>query len=300
MILRLLRASCLAIVACTGGLAHSEDVILGVLEEVPGVYVGEEVKTKVRALFARKGLKWEAYKSDCGDSECLSGLTSEYPGVVSWSIGLSGIKIGQVVARTPEKFAFYAHIGLQEIVSGKVPVVGKRSSEFGGFSGHELHRPLVADSKPYFRDPARWRPVQVTPDIQRRTLRLFREQVPNLCKLDSSDDQSLIPFPYGAKDLRVHAHRSNQGLLVMTVAVSDAYYCKGGRGDGSFDSQTFAIDASGKGKFLGTGITFLDAGDYDSDGQSELLFLLSLYNRGGYVLFSSHFTELARFEFGYH
>lgn len=34
------------------------------------------------------------------------------------------------------------------------------------------------------------------------------------------------------------------------------------------------------------GLMLLDAGDYDEDGHSELVFALSLYNRGGCVLFS--------------
>jgi hypothetical protein len=169
-----------------------------------------------------------------------------------------------------------------------------------GFGGHQLHRPLVTDSKPYFKDPALWKRIEITSEVQKRALALLREHVPELCKLRPSDEESLVPFHYDANDLAVLAHRSNSGWLVMTINVQGAYYCDGGEGDGSFDVQAFAINSNGKAQFLGAGLMLLDAGDYDSDGQSELMFALSLYNRGGYVLFSNDFTEQARFEFGYH
>jgi len=44
----------------------------------------------------------------------------------------------------------------------------------------------------------------------------------------------------------------------------------------------------------------VDAGDYDSDGKSELVFSIDGYNRGGYKLFYDDFSRFATFEFGYH
>jgi hypothetical protein len=35
----------------------------------------------------------------------------------------------------------------------------------------------------------------------------------------------------------------------------------------------------------------MDAGDYDSDGESELVFSIDDYNRGGYKLFYDHFKR---------
>jgi len=299
MITRFFKASFLAIVS-VGAPARSEDVLLGILEEVPGVYAGDSTSRKVRAVFARKGPRWEAYKSNCADPGCLSAVTSEYPREVTWFIGLDGHQIGQVVARTPSDFAYYAHIGLQDIVDGKAPVVGKPSYEYGGFGGHELHRPLVTDSKPYFKDPALWKRIEITSEVRKRALALLREHVPELCKEGPSDKEPLVPSHYGAKDLGVSANRSNSGWLVMTINVKGAYYCSGATGDGLFDVQTFAINSTGKAQFLGAGLMLLDAGDYDSDGQSELVFALCRYNRGGYVLFSDDFAEQARFVFGYH
>jgi len=299
MIVRFVLGVLLAI-AGIAALAQERDVLLGVVEEVPGAYAGERSSTKVRALFSRKSTGWAAYKSNCADPECLVAVAGEYPREVTWFVGLDGRQIGRVVARTPNAFSFYAHVGLQDIVDGKAPAIGKPSYEYGGFGGHELHRPLVAVSKPYFNDPMLWKRAKITLEVRERGLALLKAKMPKLCREGPSDQKPLVPFRYGTKDLGIRAHRSSSGAWILTVNVKDAYYCDGGGGDGSFDLQAFAVTAAGKSQFLGVGLMLVDAGDYDNDGQSELVFALSQYNRGGYVLFSANFTEQARFEFGYH
>jgi hypothetical protein len=299
VIARLLLASLLATVSAPS-LATSNNLLLGMLEEVPGVYAGENNSRKVRVLFARQGLGWIAYKSACDMPKCLAAVVSEYPREVTWFIGLDGRQIGQVVARTPTDFRFYAHIGLQDIVDGKAPLVGKPSYEYGGFGGRELHRPLVAVSQPYFKDPALWKRAKVTSEVRKQGLALLQNHAPKVCREGPTDAEPLVPYTYRSKDLRIRLHRSSSEWSVMTIDVERAYFCEGGAGGGLFDAQTFAVDRTGKVRFLGAGLMLLDAGDYDNDGRSELVFALSLYNRGGYVLFADDFTEQARFEFGYH
>lgn len=299
MITRFFLGALLAI-AGISALAQEKDVVIGVVEEVPGVCAGERSSMKVRALFSRKSSGWAAYKSNCADSECLMTVTGEYPREVTWFVGLNGRQIGRVVARTPNSFQLYAHIGLQDIVDGKAPAVGKRSYEYGGFGGNELRRPLVAASKPYFNDPILWKRTKITLEVRERVLALLKAKMPKLCREGLSDEKPLVPFRYGTKNLEIRAHRSNNGAWILTVGVKGAYYCEGGAGDGSPDLQAFAVTAAGKSQFLGSGLMLVDAGDYDNDGESELVFALSQYNRGGYVLFSADFTERARFDFGYH
>ena len=45
---------------------------------------------------------------------------------------------------------------------------------------------------------------------------------------------------------------------------------------------------------------FVDAGDYDNYGQSELLFWSSRYNGDGYILFSNDCAQMSAFLWGYH
>jgi hypothetical protein len=53
-------------------------------------------------------------------------------------------------------------------------------------------------------------------------------------------------------------------------------------------------------RFLSSNMWLVDAGDYDNDGKSELVFSIDDYNRGGYKLFYDDFKQEAVFEFNYH
>ena len=44
----------------------------------------------------------------------------------------------------------------------------------------------------------------------------------------------------------------------------------------------------------------VDAGDYDNDGSSELIFSIDDYDLGGYKIFYDKFEKHTAFEFGYH
>lgn len=288
------------ITSYTTAWAGDDDIYFGMVEDVPGVYYGEGNNTKVRVLFSYKAKKWQAYKSDCEDSDCLSNITNSYPKEVTWFIGLDGRQVGKVTAKTPKKFEFYSHIGHQTIAEGDAPTIGKASNEFSGFSGKVVHRPLVAVSKPYFQDPQKWKRHQATPELTKQALAIVRKHAPALCKAGKEETSPLIPLHLTQAHLNIRSHKSTDGRLLLMVSINDAYYCDGGAGDGLYDPQMFAIDSAGKTHYLGSGLKLVDAGDYDGDGVSELVMSLSRYNRGGYVLFSNLFVEVARFEFSYH
>jgi hypothetical protein len=62
----------------------------------------------------------------------------------------------------------------------------------------------------------------------------------------------------------------------------------------------FLIARSGAVRYLESGMFLVDAGDYDGDGKSELLFSLNDYNRGGYRIYYDDFKKSADFKFSYH
>jgi hypothetical protein len=79
------------------------------------------------------------------------------------------------------------------------------------------------------------------------------------------------------------------------------YYCDGIADDsGLFIGQWYLIEPSGKMRFLGSGMSLVDAGDYDGDGKSEVLFAVDGYDLGGYRLFYRDFSRSAEFLFSYH
>jgi len=73
-----------------------------------------------------------------------------------------------------------------------------------------------------------------------------------------------------------------------------------GPADDAFIEQWFAVGPEKQIIFLDQGMWLVDAGDYDNDGKSEVLFSIDGYNRGGYQLFYDDFKKHAVSEFSYH
>ena len=68
----------------------------------------------------------------------------------------------------------------------------------------------------------------------------------------------------------------------------------------SFRTEWYVVEPTGMVSFLNSNMWLVDAGDYDGDGKSEVLFAISGYDEGGYRLYYSDFGRSAEFLFGYH
>jgi hypothetical protein len=281
--------------------AAGQNPILGVLEDVPGVYAGESNVRSVRIVFQKNGRDWSAFRSDCPDQTCLKTITSEFPHIVTWNVGFDGRALGQVTGRTPNEFKFYSHVGLQEITSGaSIPTIGKRSAEFGGFTEASVYRPLIANSQPYLTDPEAWKPSQLPPELIRLFRQQFRRKFPKLCR-SSKDETKLEPFLYRDEDIEVvKTYASSKGWRVARLRLLDAIDCNDVEAGFQIDDPWFALDPQGSFHYLGGGMWLVDAGDYDNDGRSELVFSIDRENRGGYELFYDDFKKHVTFQFSYH
>ncbi len=278
----------------------NSDLILGVLEEVAGENQGANIRT-VRPVFYKIGAEWQPYKSNCADEACLQSAPSEYPREATWTIAFDGKNLGRVTSRAPKAFAMYWQIGQQEITSTQpVPTVGTRSIEFGGFLDADVYRPLVAVSQPNFKDPEMWKTRLVSPAMLAGLRAAFRRKYPKLCRNHPSDETKLLPYEY--KDAEVKTaknYAANTGWSVARLHL-EAIECDDTEAGFGMDDPWFAINPKGVVQYLGSGMWLVDAGDYDDDGKSELLFSISQHNRGGYRIFYDDFRKHAEFAFSYH
>jgi hypothetical protein len=281
---------------------EGQTTVLGVLEEVPGVYAGEASSLRVRLAFRRDPHGWVAFKSDCPNQQCLKTISSEYPREINWTISLDGKKLGEVTGRTPSEFKFYAHVGLQEITGGSpVPTVGKRSAEFSGFLNVPVHRPLVANSERNYQDPEHWKPAMPPTEVVAMLRRQFREKFPRLCRLNPQDETKLMPMPYADQGLTViKAYGSQRGWWLVRLHLEGAIDCNNVEAGFEIDDPWFVTGPGRKPEYLDSGMWLVDAGDYDNDGKSELVFSINRNDRGGYILYSDDFKKRASFEFSYH
>jgi hypothetical protein len=282
--------------------AIAQQPILGVMEENPGVYAGEPNSYGVRICFKKNRDDWKAYPSDCQNQSCLKKVPAEYPRLIQWTISFDGKLVGQLTGETPDEFLFYSRVGLQKIIStGVIPSIGKPSIEFAGFLDQPVHRPLVANSRPYFRDPDLWKPVQAPLGEFGVLRQQFRKKYPKLCRSNEQDESKLESLPYRDEDVRVaKAYQSRDGWIIARLHVKAAIDCSDTESGFEMDDSWFVVDPKHSASYLASGIWLVDAGDYDGDGKSELLFSLSQYNRGGYMLYYDQFRKHVAFEYSYH
>ncbi len=284
----------------SAGAATAQEAIVGVLEERPGVYDGERPTRVVRAVFHKPaGGAWTAYDASCLQQRC-------YPAETAWTVGFDGRVLGRVTGRAPATWEFSADAGRQSIVGGgAVPIAGARGNDFAGFTGGPLHRPLVTSSTGRVSDPETWR-RQALPAATAAAVRAhFRTRFPQAERCASETENVARPWAYAATDIVVDgAYVAANGWRIAQASLPMSQYrCDGpveDGGDGPFTPQTVAISPTGALTPLGAGMRLVDAGDYDGDGASELIFFFSLYNNDGYRLFSRNFAETASFSFSYH
>ncbi len=274
--------------------------MIGVLEERPGATADEAPRHVVRAVFHKDASGWQSYDPDCSDEACLAAAAANAPQETAWTISNHGESLGEVTARSPSAWTLYADVGQQELNEGSTaPTLGERSNEFAPDASTPLQRPLVATSPAAFADPQAWAAAPtLAADVQQIVRTAFRVQFPGVVNCASA---AAAPQPRAYADADIEISQtfvSSAGWRLATARLT-GYGCDGPL-EGAYAEQTYAISPANEARLLGEGYRFLDAGDYDADGQSEVIFVINQYNTGGYALYANDFTQNAVFDFSYH
>lgn len=220
---------------------------------------------------------------------------------MTWTVTIDGRNLGRITGKTPKEFKFYSHVGLQEIRSGSIPTVGEKSPQYGGFTDQSVYRPLVTNSQPYFNDPDSWKPFELTAELLGVLKETFRQRFPKLCKTNDADETKLLPFAYRDRDIKsIKAYSSKSGWTLARLHLEGAIDCGDVEAGFEIDDPWFVVDSRKAVAYLDQGMWLVDAGDYDHDGKSELVFAINRYNVGGYELFYDDFKKRVKFEFSYH
>ena len=163
-------------------------------------------------------------------------------------------------------------------------------------------RPLVVVSQPNTADPDGWKRLDSAPeDVAQSVRQVFRKQFPHvsLCK-----DEEIIRKKWNYPDsaIRILAtYGSNKGSLLIETDLNDGgcTYVDDPNDPGS--APWFLVTQDGQIRRIGSFMTLLDAGDYDNDGMSELIFQ---YNRpediDGFLLFDAKLHKRAEILWTYH
>src|SRR5262249_25027707 len=129
---------------------------------------GTTATAEVRVAFAKRDGKWVAYRSDVGDLEELNAARRSFPQSVTWTITFDGKSRGRLESALPDRWLYYAHIGVQLVRPGSaVPRFGKSTADFEPFDADApVHRPVVlvsqpGVSQPQVQDPQKWKPTKL-------------------------------------------------------------------------------------------------------------------------------------------
>lgn len=294
-----------ALIACASA-AAADPQFLGFLED--------RMEPAARVAFQKTSKGW---KSFCPPDHRILAPESCRPVVEEvpsrWIVVYRGEPKGTVETKDYRPH-FLADVGLYSIVDpDAAPMVGEPDAEFAGQIPHSTHRPLVVLAAPAFADPQGWTAMNPEEADLRRLWRPFVDAAGNAstCSTDPEDDKT-VPWDYQFQHLRVfQAYTAKQtGAQLIGLHLDPAMNnCDGARAR-AWSTFWFYVDRKSRVKPLeflsrnsaagrGHVAKVLDWGDYDADGQSEVVFWLESSNEDGYVLFYDEFTKEETFSWIY-
>lgn len=263
----------------------------------------EANRAYVRVAFKNETGIWEACVPEVTVQKGLQHAHTLFPSSVLWTVAFDGKKLGQVQSIAPQKYGLYSEIGLLPLMPNpSIPKIGKASLEFGDWSAEMRLRPLAAVSESHFSDPEQWKPKNINRDTLRSVRADFRHMFPQ-AKTCNQKGQGMVSLSYQDQDILVRKSYTNRlGVQLASLELRpflDKCGLPNDDEEDGFGVRWFSISKDNKVKYLGSQMMFLDAGDYDGDGKSELVFKVRRDNYDGYALWAAGLEKLVEFGWVY-
>lgn len=272
----------------------TEELLIGILEQPQ---CKKQQKLKVRVLFGKDENEFvpldnqdiaEKFKTD----------------KVMWTIAFDGKNRGAITSYDPkqsfENEWTFSRDKLHNLIPSQKTLKIKSHSLFSGWCNSPTYRPIVLVSKENYRDPQAWKPFKPKRNILNILLPKIEETISDVVMIDP-DTYKKTPFQYQAKDLTLFkSYKSLNNAKIIQVGFDIKNIDCGGEVDPECPSQWFYIDKDNNTIYLGVKLEVVDAGDYDNDGNSEVIFWHSGYNEDGYIMYYNNFENSATFSWKYH
>ena len=275
----------------------ADEVVLGVLEHpapaqqqrLAAAY-GTRVEAFVRVAFRKTAAGWQAFESQADGPAALKSAGERFPKRLDWTIAFDGKALGQVASTAPGEWKYYSDIGIELIAPGQpVPRIGKPDARFQPWEAETpVYRPLVLLTRPNVADPDGWKPAALDGAGRARALAAFRAQV----------TRENPAFRFSDRNVGVAAaYRAHSGRMIVALRLDPKQNHDDGPPDEQWSIHWFVMDDEPR--FLDRDLALIDAGDYDGDGYSELIFAKSGYNYDGYVLYDDDLRHPVEFGWSY-
>lgn len=246
-----------------------------------------------------------AFKKDGSNWKPIVSLNQR----TKWTIAFDGRKLGEVESEPNTQALSEKVTGPTNVHSiltplDRVPSVGKPQGRFNGNFGNVVRRPLVVVSEPYFSDPDHWVPKEPSPRSMTEVRESFRKTFLHVRQCDASGEALKDDWKIPDSEIVVlKAYGSKKGASIIETKVLHNRCLFNADGD-DFQSlggnQVFYVSPNHRADFLGLQWEMVDAGDYDGDGKSEVIFYVAEGKdidvvTEGYVLFYDDFHQSVRF-----
>ena len=272
---------------------RNKENVIGFLEEEGGKTANNPIiyRIQVRLCFNFNGYIWKSY-----DQMCLSTLPKEDLDAIEEAFDIHkrdwiAIKKGEEKGRLLSAGLIFGRktpvpIGwLQNVIpQGQdfSEIMGPRTSNYSGWQGIPVKRPLLLVSKTFYRNTEGWR--------------LSSEINGNKVPSELLGFMQLKKFlsPVGVD---VDIPTSN---TLNSLRISETYTSKIGKHlyrltSLSTDNSYWIVESSKTHfSYLGKNMQLLETGDFDGDGYSEFLFWFEGYAQDGYVLIWGNFTRASK------
>jgi hypothetical protein len=271
-----------------------DKVLLGVLEE-PQCANAKIVRGRI--MFGSDGARWESLASrDAGPN--ATGIR--------WTVALDGKSVGTLALEdsmpgSPKPTDWFYSRDRLFVPVGNYPSPNNGGA-FAGWCEAPSRRPLVLISRPMVADPSAWKPAPSTKDYRDKLYRPMKLVTgrTSVYRCRDSEGAKPEPFNFGPEDLKIYkVYRSKTGSTLVSIGLTrEKNGCDGPMESVWWDQWFLLQDETID--FIGNGMELVDAGDYDGDGRSELLFWHSGYNRDGYVLVFDDLRQKVEYTWSYH
>tara|TARA_A100001015_G_scaffold302188_1_gene390099 strand:- start:682 stop:1638 length:957 start_codon:yes stop_codon:yes gene_type:complete len=283
--------------------ANHNAVLIGVTDELSDSHQYSSklpYQLTVRVLFAKQGKNWLALNSEERASVFeLKELT--------WDIVLRDKRIGKLQTvddlgvynkRAPGTFARDKQHRIKD--TSQLPFI-KNNFKYSRWLSYPKNQPFVLQTNHNEKEQLNWSDYSAKKEDLKILVPEFKKEIKIATKCVPYPVDT-IKFEVTEKDLEIFAaYKSNTNQKLFGIRILRDYFkeCDWGEDD---DDVTlfFFINSENDIQFLGYNLTFLDAADFDNDGQVEFIFWYSVYNADGYVLYENNFKRKHEYIWGYH
>jgi hypothetical protein len=183
--------------------------------------------------------------------------------------------------------------------------MGEPSQKFAGVLAvgpGKVRRPLVVVSSPNFTDPDAWKRAKASAQLTGLVRAAFRREFPHVDNCAPNEGPVIHDYKFPDSDLDLTAeYGSNKRSFLVQVQLKHSGCGYINDPNDPFVSQWFFVAPDSSVRRLGGFMELLDAGDYDADGKSEVIFFLHQpEDTDGYVLFYDNFQKRVASTWEYH